>query len=308
MKTLMSICMLYCITAIPASGQGGSFAPLGATWTYTFADHFPFTFTYRPFVTTVSAVEMYQGRLCSRLPLDKAQGTGSNLDFWILDTLYIHEANDSVFFWSPISEQFQLLYDFTAGVGDSWEVGGLLPDGFGDIDDFLTVTIDSITTQVVNGDTLRVWHHAFSMYFDWGNQIIEGIGSNGFMVPSFGLFESRLGTLRCYEEPLVEWQFVSYACDTVIGQLIGSVGDPSRDQRTITLTPNPVTDFLQISLDDEVGRGKLWISDLHGQLQYYQEMMFPCAVNTGHLPAGVYIVQVTMGSRSLSSARLVKLP
>lgn len=282
-----------------------NFAPLGAKWTYTYADHLPFSFTYRPCEATVGAIEMFQGRMCSRLDFHPIPPWGAMPHIWTGDTIYLYENNDSVYFWSPYSQQFQLLYDFTADVGSSWVIGGLA-NSDENYPDSIVVTIDSTSTLLLNGDTLRVWHHGFSMYYDWGMDIIEGIGNNGFLIPSWGLFESRVGNLRCFDYPPQAWQFVPYPCDTVIFNLIGSTDESGRE-KMLTVSPNPFTNEISISATGRTGNGILSLFDPKGRLVYREEVSYPGTLELSHLPDGLYVCQFTEDGQTTVIGKIVKV-
>ena len=55
-----------------------------------------------------------------------------------------------------------------------------------------------------------MYHNHNINSFEWGTAIIEGIGSNGFMFPSFGLYELAIEGLRCYSDAENDYQFVPY--------------------------------------------------------------------------------------------------
>jgi hypothetical protein len=284
-----------------------SFAPLGATWIYSYADHIPYLNTFRPLEVSVRAVDMYQGQLCSELIFLPIPPYGSQTGSWAGDTVYIFEENDSVFYWSPYSQQFELLYDFTAEVGDSWVIGGLGVTDPGEYEDFLVVTIDSIGSVIVGNDTLKVWYHQESPYFDWGNAIIEGIGSNLFMIPSFGLYESRIGHLRCYEDITSDYQFVSYPCDTVIFDPIWSATENRSKETRVVFSPNPVQDVLHITSPEYFEDGVLRIIDLQGCLVHEENVTIPGTVDMSKLTPGVYFCNVMIGPRLEFIQRIVKV-
>ena len=308
MEILKMCLLLGLFNALPFVLQAQtSFAPLGATWTYSFADHVPLSYTYRPFELSVNAEELFQGRMCGILDLMNVPPYGTWHGFW-MDSLFLYEENDSVYFWSPYSQKFQLLYDFTAEVGDSWVIGGLSVPDHSIYEDFLTVTVDSIRTLISDGDTVRVWYHEESMYFDWGNAIIEGVGSNGFMLPSFGLYESRLGTMRCYNDMESNYQFVHYPCDTVILNPIGVGTGNTLEEIRIVLSPNPVEHILQITSSEQIQDGVLRIFDFQGHLLREEKITVPGSYDVSKLAAGVYLCNVVLDSHGNFNQRIVKLP
>lgn len=240
---------------------------------------------YGIFPHTVESVskQMYQGKLCSQLV-----GVGSET---LPDPCYLYTQNDSVFFYSNLSDRFELLYDFGAGVGDSWTIGGLgIPvSGW----DSLRVTVDSLSQTVVNGDTLRVWHISYPLIpFEWGNTIIEKVGNTCFLGPDYGLFEGGPCGLRCYADPMVDLHFVSFPCDTILGLV--PVVEPEAKQG-LRIMPNPTTGIFQVQLPDEIGEGfDLLLYDATGRLHIRQHTAggIQPVQAPEHMPSGVYFLCV----------------
>ena len=299
MKNILLLLMLFCLSSSPLAAQG-NFAPVGATWTYTSYYHLPPPFSWGPYVITVESIEMLQSKLCSKINL----GTDGFSGF--PDPCFVYESNDSVFFWSYISEQFQLLYDFGAEVGESWVIGGLQVGDTSKYDDFLTVTVDSIKTLVLNQDTLKVWHIHRSA-FEWDNVIIEGIGNTRFLLPSDGIFESTFNTLRCYGDEEDEYFFVSYPCDTIIRNTT-STKDVSSVEHNIVINPNPVTIYLQISADDFINDGFIRIFNMQGYQVLKERLRNTGMYDVSRLSPGIYQCEVWSGLHRLHVERIVKLP
>ncbi len=277
------------------------FAPLGATWTYTFADHIPMFPTYRPIVFVVDDIVTWQGQQCSKIIVPDPPPI--NGDF---DTLYLFDRNDSVFYWSDFSVDFELLYDFTAEQGDSWMIEGLSVDDTTEFDPFLTIFIDSVGYSIYNNDTLKVMHHAPSMYFDWGNAIIEDLGSNGFMLPIFGLFESRLGALRCYSSTIVDYNLTNMPCDTVIFNIVDGTEEPQLAPQ-FKIMPNPASDRLFIRRLESGGTVNIKVIDLVGNVLLSDAVGMDSEFNIAFLTPGVYFVMFFDKSYLLQAELFLKL-
>ncbi|RLD18603.1 MAG: hypothetical protein DRI69_10020 [Bacteroidetes bacterium] len=276
------------------------FAPLGAAWTYTYVDHIPMFPTYRPIVFVVEDIVTWQGHLCSKIIVPEPPVNG---DF---DTLYLFDRNDSVYYWSDFSVSFELLYDFTAEPDDSWTIEGLSVTDTTEFDPFLTVFIDSINFSIYNNDTLRVMHHAPSMYFDWGNAIIEGLGSDGFMLPIFGLYESRLGGLRCYSDANVDYNLTDLPCDTVIFNIV----DGTEDVQLVPhfkIMPNPASDRLFIRQLESGGAVNVKVVDLLGNVFLSDAVGIDAEFNIAFLTPGVYFVMFFDKSTLVQAERFLKL-
>jgi len=290
----MKIYLLFflCILIYTKSKAQSSFAPLGAKWTYTTSLIVP-PGARGPYTITVEAIEEYQGKLCSRIhiPFDSAGP-------WIADSMFVYEQNDSVYFWSPYSNQFQLLYDFTAEVGDSWTIGGLSVTEPAIYGDTLKVTIDSISSLVLNGDTLKVMHFCCTPNFDWGKSIIEGIGNNLYMIPSFGLYEIGIGELRCYSDDDEDYRFLGIPCDTVYTGILGT--SQIDKENPISITPNPVSNTLHLSTPFAYFNSVIAICNMQGQLMLTYSQDIPGDCDVSGLTVGIYVCEVRReGYRSM---------
>jgi len=275
--------------------QNTDFAPVGARWTYS---ELNFALNMIPHVVESVEKEFYQGKWCSKL-------LTSSFDIMPYPT-YTYTQNDTVYYFSPGSNQFEMLYDFTAEVGDSWVIGGL-PNANPDnplpyASD--TITVDSISSLFVGGDTLKVWHIHNSFWYGWGNRIIEKVGNEALFMPIHGLVEAYVWGLRCFESPDYAYQFVPYPCDTVYSTINGTQNLNSF--RHLAVSPNPATEFIQLPWDgpleslqlfDALGRqissGKFHLAN--GRLE----------VPVGHLPIGMYFLSLRAQGQ-VWSGRFVK--
>jgi len=263
------------------SGQTIDFAPVGSTWYFSEQAFIPPPFGSFPHIVEVESKEVYQGKLCSKIT-----GVGSET---VPEPLYVYDQNDSVFFYSLFSNRFELLYDFNAETSDTWVIGGLFqPDGY----DSIKVRVDSISQIVLDGTSLKVLHISYSgeMPYDWGYEIITGVGNTGFLTPDYGLFEGGAVGLRCYSDPDNDFHFVSYPCDTTL--FTSGVTDVGLNSG-ISVFPNPGKDHLNIFLDMDVTNSAFCLHDRFGQLM--RQMPIQAGLNkleTEMLPPGLYFWEI----------------
>jgi hypothetical protein len=275
---LLLLSILLSTTGIMA--QTSDFAPVGARWIYTEAN---FALQGVPYIMEVTGKENFKGKWCSRFEYQPNS----------LDKLYLYTGNDTVFYYSFLSEQFEMLYDFSAEVGDSWIIGGL--EGYNPDNPLPyapdTITVDSISHLYISGDTLKVWHIHNTFWFDWGDRIIEKVGNDGLPLPRFGLFETSVWGLRCFETSETFFQFVPYPCDTIFSTT--SATNAPVETLKIHVSPNPATDLIQLpwegpleslqlfdALGQQMPSGSFHLSE--GRLE----------VPVGHLPAGMYFLHL----------------
>jgi hypothetical protein len=300
----MKIYLLFfsCVLINTISKAQDEFAPVGARWIYTWHAFGFEPVVARPYVVSVVGKENYQGHLCSKIELEEAD------DSWLQSPWYFYEENDSVFFWSTWSNQFQLLYDFTAEVGDTFRIAGLQADTTSECVDYLTLVVDSISFLVINDDTLKVWHISqLSPYcFDWGHTIIERIGSEDFLIPSYGLFEFQVSGVRCYTDSISDYQFVPYPCDTLF---LWNVGTKDEDYyfKNISFAPNPVSNSLHLSSTEECYDCLTNIYNIQGQLMLRHSQDIPGDYDISSLSPGIYVCEVIKKGDRIAVMKFIKV-
>jgi hypothetical protein len=275
--------------------QNTDFAPVGAKWTYS---ELNFALKVVPHYVEAVEKEFYQGKWCSKL-------LTSSFDIMPYPT-YTYTQNDTVYYFSPGTSQFEMLYDFTAEVGDSWVVGGLPnvnPDNPLPYDSD-TITVDSISSLFIGGDTLKVWHIHNTIWYGWGNRIIEKIGNEALFMPIHGFIEAYVWGLRCFETSDQFYQFVPYPCDTTYStinatQTLYEIGH-------LVISPNPANDLIQMPWEGPLE--SLQVFDATGRQMTsgrFQLLEGRLEVPVGHLPPGMYFLSLKARDR-VWSGRFVK--
>jgi len=273
-RTLLSVVVL--MSALPAFAQQYDFAPVGARWTYSSTSAIPGDF---PHEVVVESEEIFQGQLCRKLT--GVIGNG------LPNPLYVYSQNDSVFFYSEVSEDFELLYDFGAEPGETWTIEGLFGPEF---EDNITLEMQGSYQQPIGDTSVRVMEVTVTplLPFEWGTLIYAGIGNNFFHIPySFDLVGTNsLRGLRCYSDGENEFQFVPYACDTSI---ISSAREPEIAGPEISVFPNPATDRLMVLWDAQDGQLLFTLYNPLGQVMLQQILSAVSSeVVLENLASGVY--------------------
>lgn len=283
-KTQLLLLLLAVFAPLQSSAQPVEFAPVGAQWTYSNYQIYTPPISETPHVVTVEAKELYQGKLCSKLV-----NTGS---ITTPDPLYLYQQNDSVFFFSDTTHQFQMLYDFGAGIGESWTIYGLVTSyGY----DSLVVTVDDIWTRNVSGVDLKVQSITFPLHpFEWNFEIVEGVGNLFFLAPHFAVPDNTPHNLRCYSDAQYDLHFVEFACDTTF-----TISDREPVLAQISLSPNPATDFVTIRLPENMGYFEnltVEVYDAFGKMQLQTVLSGNATTfSIADLPSGLYQVVVRDG-------------
>ncbi|MBN8679299.1 MAG: T9SS type A sorting domain-containing protein [Chitinophagales bacterium] len=292
MKYLL-LSLLLATTNLQA--QNTDFAPVWARWTYSEQN---FALKIVPYVLESVEKVNYEGKWCSRL---KPVGLSDVFSF------YISTENDTVYYYSNYTNQFEMLYDFTAEVGDKWVIGGLpatIPDHpLPYASD--TITVDSISSLYLGGDTLKVWHISNSFWFDWGDRIIEKVGNNQLFEPQFGLVEKYIWGLRCFENSEESYQFVSYPCDS-IWSTINTTQVPL-ETLNIQVSPNPFQEKIQITVQPLEDTHRFLLYNQLGVLIFHNDFETSFELETSTLPQGIYYWTVEREGRHIHRGACLKM-
>ena len=282
-----------------ASAQVTDFAPVGAKWYYSEQAFFPPPYGEFPHVVEVVGKQMYQGKLCSKLI-----GIGTAFPLvpseTVPDPLYVYSQNDSVFFYSLLSGRFELLYDFGAETGDTWVIGGMgTPGGY----DSLLVHVDTTSQLLVNGHALKVLHIAFPLLpYEWGFEIVAGVGNTYFLTPDFGLYEGGPMGLRCYIDPNNELHFGPYLCDTT---LITVSAPNIETSDNISVSPNPAKDLIHVQIATDVRNCFFRLFHQTGQLVHQTNVRVGMnMIETTGLNPGLYVWELFHEDKPVKHGRI----
>ncbi|MBL7808132.1 MAG: T9SS type A sorting domain-containing protein [Saprospiraceae bacterium] len=277
--------------------QNSDFAPVGAKWIYSELD---FALRSVPHVIESVAKENYQGKWCSKLELNPPS-------VGVLPTpTYVYSQNDTVFFYSIWTNRFEMLYDFTAEVGDQWVVGGVYSvDNEGNTLLADTITVDSIGYIPVNGSSLKVWFIKHGLFYDWGRRIYDKIGNEGMFAPKYAMWELQVGDLRCFETPDTAFHFVSYPCDST-WFTINATTAPAEVLK-IQVSPNPFQERIQITVQPLQSAHHFLLFNSMGNLIFREEFNGNFDFETSGLTSGLYHWIVVQEGQLLGRGCCLKL-
>lgn len=278
------------------------FAPIGAKWSYTIVAGI---LGYDKAVTTLEVVDTptIDGRKMKKLKSVGEKGCSEYSEF-------IYEAQGKVFQY--FNKKLYLLYDFNAKVGDTLKIVHPSPVSQNRLDSFLMRLDDIKVINTVFG--LRKMQHFSRInrigyqgeFLNW--EIIEGIGSLGYLFPQKALCDLSPNGLRCFSQGNNVEKFVSYDCN----EYIKWVNNDEISETIKLLTyPNPVTqgtvnfDFFDMP---DFKHGKWQLFNLTGQqvgefdlVQGHREYNF----EVSHLSNGLYFYNVLLDGKVAQSAKLI---
>lgn len=281
------------------------FAPVGATWTYT--ENWAFSAQIGPATMTCIADTTIEG-----IPCKKLNGGITGCSPFDQNNNYVYkDGTGKVFYYSFYYQQFYMLYDFGAAIGDAWSIPVY---GFGWLEDTLQVSVVDTSSVIYNGYTLKT----ISLHFNnfTGNDFyfggVDGVAIENLGLPS-GFFPgfhmacdmNFYSDIRCYSDSIIG--FIDFDPILDCNYFTTGVNDQTGNSGW-TIFPNPVIDYLTVSGE---GQGSFTISifDSAGKLVLIQNDISyngKVKLNLESLTKGYYFAKLSSQS-SNQTFKIIKL-
>ena len=169
---------------------------------------------------------------------------------------YIYDENDKVYWWNKSQQNFTILYDFAAEIGDEWqiEVG----------ENSITIHVDDVGTVDYNGQLFRALTVSDTDDIFSGT-IVCGIGHLTSFFPE-KLLENKgnfdVDGIRCYwDEGALIYHEGNLDCDEIYSQWHLGVDEIVTDNG-LNVYPNPTNGIIYVLSDNY---GEYRITNLMGQ-------------------------------------------
>jgi len=201
---------------------------------------------------------------------------------------YVYERDGKLYWWNKTLEEFTVLYDYEAEVGDSWEI----KVGTRALD----MHVDAVEEIEYEGRTYRMLRVSDPEDFFSGN-IVCGIGHLTSFFPERLMDNGdglRVEGLRCYwiEDELV-FKPGDEDCDAIYSEVHGVEEDgPSTGSGTFTVYPNPTNGVIAIQHSAfRIQNSEFRITNLMGQtLMTGQITAENQQIDVSSLPQGMYFI------------------
>jgi hypothetical protein len=222
--------------------------------------------------------------------------------------IYMKYDSNRVFYYHSPDDEFKLVYDFNAIQGDTVKAfcreSEFWIESTESTESSVIIKIDSISTMIIGGDTLKVQH-----FTDLGlccccsmlpqRKIIERIGHVRFMFPQHSWADPPYGgPLRCYEDSIIGlYKISNIDCDYISTKV-----DNQKIDNNIFIIPNPVKDKIFISTI--VNYELIQMFNIQGLLVLEQNNK--AEINISGLPNGIYLVKILFRNKEFVTRKIIK--
>ncbi|MCB2201225.1 T9SS type A sorting domain-containing protein [bacterium] len=286
-----------------------NFAPIGAEWYYTEYHSFSQMITFLNITSVRDTV--IKGKTCS--VLENNHGLACN---FYNERDFVYEEDSIAYFYSPVVDDFQILYNLKAKKDSSWTIIYQV-ENF--LIDTVLVTVDSVRTVEINGFELLAFDVSYqSLNGDNPNSvytstIVERIGDLYYLFNFLSLAEGIIcdgnysGGLRCYTDTYIGFYSTGIADSCTY---ITNINEHIALQ-SFNVAPNPLNSSTSLYYElKEPSIVQLSIFNQLGQLVYQhsekqEQGMRKLRWNAKDQPEGLYFYQLQAGDQQ-ATGKLVK--
>ncbi|HAW53234.1 MAG TPA: hypothetical protein DCX54_13050 [Flavobacteriales bacterium] len=320
MKLLLRIIFvsIILINCAPLNAQNKIWGEAGARWRYNV------TSLSGPSVYEMSKIRdtVIQGKNCEVFrTIEHAFDNGPPPDWKLLyGGSYINEehitytSGDTVF---SVGLDFHILYNFSAGIGDTWDLGYDSIFLGNPCSPSVVKVIDTGHT-VINGSSLKylqITNASSNPAFSLGGMIYEKIGSIGYAFPTMAsclnLFEPPDINFKCYKDDFLSLYSLPggiaemWLDDCEVNYWLGE--NERANASKIQVFPNPANDNLYVQFPNLIRQVSVEIYNAQGQLEAQQFIDSPVSkVSIKQLNPGLYVLKILDESELNSTHKFLK--
>jgi Secretion system C-terminal sorting domain len=266
------------------------FGANNATWHYSLYNYFSPPLSISPIKVTSSPAFIFNGYTCRNIYVNHNSGCMSDSNY------IVRESNDSVYYYLPSSNQFVMLYNYNAAIGDTQTIYGMDISGF---DTSVQMVVTSIGTTTINGSLKRTYditYAATSHYFDFEGTVIEDVGNTFFLFPQWGFCDPIIHEFRCYEDNVIGLYQVysNLPCDSIIWL----TSNEYEYNDNFLIAPNPFDSEFSITINNNSYKNvTISLYDILGQIKINsQETIkgdsYTKAIEMDSFPKGIYLIVI----------------
>ncbi len=256
------------------------FAPIGAEWYYQYQDYIsPYGLGY--FKYECVGDSLVKGQVCRQIENMRVQSDSTVLPG---APIFVFERNDTVFRYSYELEDFHILMDYSAEVGDTL----LIQPGYINIHKDSIFVVEELTTEIIDGVPLKKWRlntGICGVYQDY----YEKIGSPfGFDPTAYCIIIVDIDIkIRCYSDSEISIQIIDSPCDGILS----NVEELSVDK--LEIYPNPTDSYLSVNWNTTL-KYDIELIGLQGEvLSLITAAESGVTLDLEDFRAGIYLVKIT---------------
>lgn len=295
-KTIITLGILVVVFISVYSQQSNTvFAPIGAKWYYGIqvSQSAPDE-NYR----TIESVKdtLIAEKYCSVLQI--TDYSPFNTFGTIKGTLFLYSENKKVYQWNKHLDNFQLLYDFAANAGDSWDIPCAGCSG----NDTIKVTVTRTDSVEITGKKLKRLFYSNNGLFSFGTNdknITEYIGGDGYMLLfGYAYDDMYIPYLRCYSDSNIHFQATNKVCDSFITTGVDAV----KNEMGISVQIKDKHIYISSTLHD-VSDIKMY--DINGRI-LKTGIKEPKIIDLTPLCNGMYILKITLSNLTMCTFKILR--
>lgn len=282
------------------------FAPIGAEWHYNERHAFSGDLTFFK-VSSIkdTVVDMKNCRLIQKQGNPMCSGRP--------DIEYMYQKDSILYFYDTTFNKFQILYDLTKKVNESWviEVIDVMYDNNLDT---IKITVDSIATKVINEKPLKELFVTYNVLteehpYSYKSRIIEKIGDvnylfNYYPYSSIACDGNYADGLRCYEDSELGFYstMIVDSCDYIYiwSNIQGKISNIN-----IKIFPNPTSGQIKISAETK-SEYLVELTDVIGRKLKSDNFTLNTQIDITAFPKGSYILLVKERNETITERIIIK--
>jgi len=300
-NTMKNFILFIFLVLFGFSSSAQQWAPIGAKWYYD--ERFAFSGNVNYVLYSSVKDTLFKGQNCRKIT--------KRHDFVCLDRPsfeLMFDRNDSVFFYDPKLDTFQLLYRFNANTNDSWTLK--IHEVLTGRNDTLNIFVDSTGSMIANNQTLRLLYVTYFVRYEndsarYNSTIVEKFGDLLFMFNYYPFSNlacdgNWTNGLRCYEDSTLGlYHFASMDSCSYIW-----TGIDSGIKENLIIYPNPFDEEIQVSGLNEPAT--YTIIDMDGRV-VESGVINDFPIVTKYLSKGVYLMRISNSKGiNLANEKIVK--
>lgn len=301
---MKKIVIIFTLVFFGLIAKGQLWADIGATWHYSYWNIGEGGFIKIQYTSDT----LIQNRNCQKLEVLKYRFfsiPNAGMIFagaMTLNPEFTSVLGDTVFYLA--NNNFRILYNFNAQVGDSWDLG--VDTNFNFLCSKSIVAVDSIGTILINNKIRRFLYlkSTDSSSVVLNGKIIEGIGSiKDYLFPVFH---------NCNPQICVDGDNMHFLCfeshNLGLYNPANTICEPylsteSVEFKEIKISPNPATDYIHI--ENITAKTIAEIYNMDGKLQKSISLSGNASIKINDLVKGLYIIKLQSNS-SLTFSKIIK--